>query len=127
MGQEKRQTALFLPVRLDLQCVLFFKTRPPIDPVDFVHRICKEIVSNPSIRRMRYVNRLTPVSFIGKATEKGIEEVATAVLAECFNLSVSKDEKEPNNGRSAYFAKIDELENCSVSAGTCVQTQCGRL
>lgn len=112
MGKEKKQTALFSPVRLDLQCVLFFKTRSPIDPVDFVHRICTEIVSKPGIRRMRYVNRLTPVSLIGKATEKGIEEVTRSVLTGHFNLSGVKSEDEPNVKEEA--AKTADVENCSV-------------
>jgi tRNA acetyltransferase TAN1 len=86
MGNKKNDTMLIAPVRLDLQCVLFFKIRPPIDPVDFVHRICMEIVSTPSIRRMRYINRLTPMSLMGKATEKGLEEVGRVILGQHFNL-----------------------------------------
>jgi tRNA acetyltransferase TAN1 len=112
MGKEKKQTALFSPVRLDLQCVLFFKTRHPIDPVDFVHRICTEVVSNPTTRRMRYVNRLTPVSLIGKATEKGIEEVTRSVLSGHFNLSAIKTEGEPFVEEAA--AKRADIENFSV-------------
>lgn len=86
MGNKKNYTKLIAPVRLELQCVLFFKIRPPIDPVDFVHRICMEIVSTPNIRRMRYINRLTPMSLMGKATEKGLEEVGRVVLGQHFNL-----------------------------------------
>jgi tRNA acetyltransferase TAN1 len=87
MEDAKGSTRLFSPVHLELECVLFFKTRSPIDPVDFVHRICKEIVSKSDIRRMRYANRLTPVSVIGRATEKGLEEVARTVLGAHFQLS----------------------------------------
>jgi tRNA acetyltransferase TAN1 len=55
--------------------------------VDFVHRICEEIFSNPGIRKMKYVNRLTPMTSIGKATEKGLEEVGKDVLGTHFNLA----------------------------------------
>jgi tRNA acetyltransferase TAN1 len=107
MGDKHAPTKLFSPVHLDLQCVLFFKTRPPIDPVDFVHRICEEIVSNSSVRKMKYANRLTPMTMIGKATEKGVEEVGKEVLGATFNLAkVGHEEKDQNE--KAH-------QHCSVS------------
>ncbi len=90
MGSAKKDTKLFSAVSIDIQCVLFFKTRAPIDPVDFVYKICREVVSNPKVRRMRYVNRLTPVSLIGKATEKGLEEITKAVLPPHFEMEEGK-------------------------------------
>lgn len=93
MSNKQGQQNLFSTVPIDLPCVLFFKVRPPIDPVDFVYRICKEIVSTPGIRRMKYVNRLTPVAMIGRATEKGLDEVGKAVLGKHFQLS-GEDVKE---------------------------------
>ncbi|KAI9643435.1 hypothetical protein NHQ30_008054 [Ciborinia camelliae] len=77
---------LFSAVYLDVQCVLFFKTRPPIDPADLVHRMCKDAASG-GVRKLRFVNRLTPMSIIGKATEKGIEDVGQAVLGAHFRLA----------------------------------------
>jgi tRNA acetyltransferase TAN1 len=91
MGNTQTAPKLFSPVRIDLPCVLFFKTRPPIDPVDFVQRICEEIVKKPGMRRMRYVNRLTPVTLVGKANEKGLEELGKAVLSHDFQLSGQDD------------------------------------
>ncbi|KAF4637941.1 hypothetical protein G7Y89_g155 [Cudoniella acicularis] len=87
MGNKECRTKLFSPVRLDIECVLFFKVGPPIDPIDFVHRICTEVASKPSTRWTRYVNRLTPMKVMGKATEKGLEEVARSVLGEHFLLN----------------------------------------
>ncbi|KAA8566337.1 hypothetical protein MFRU_019g00310 [Monilinia fructicola] len=77
---------LFSAVYLDIQCVLFFKTRSPIDPADLVHRLCEDAASG-GIRKLRFVNRLTPMSIIGKATEKGVEEVGQAVLSSHFRLA----------------------------------------
>ena len=99
IDNEKGPTKKFSPVHLDLECVLFFKTRSPIDPVDFIHRICKEAASKPDIRRMRYVNRLTPVTIVGKATEKGLEEVGKTVLGAHFQLS-GEEEKEAKEEES---------------------------
>ncbi|TGO29569.1 hypothetical protein BPAE_0013g00200 [Botrytis paeoniae] len=77
---------LFSAIYLDIQCVLFFKTRSPIDPADLVHRMCEDAASG-GVRKLRFVNRLTPMSIIGKATEKGIEEVGQAVLGAHFRLA----------------------------------------
>jgi len=117
MGKAQDHTKLFSPVYLDLPCVLFFKTRPPIDPVDFVHRICKEIVSTPGIRRMRYVNRLTPMTLMGKATEKGLEEVARAVLGSHFNLRGDQEPAIGDEGTEDENKPSQTIANHSVSSG----------
>ena len=126
MDDEKSSSKLFSPVHLDLECVLFFKTRSPIDPVDFVHRICKEVESKPDIRRMRYANRLTPVTIIGKATEKGLEDVANIVLGANFQLSSTEGNEEggekpqhatPHSvSTSLHLGDWSIKLNCSVAA-----------
>lgn len=82
-------TRLFTPVKLNVDCVLFIKTKPPVEPVDFVKRIC-EGAKGGDKRKTRYVNRLTPVVSIGKATEQGIVDVARKVLSPWFDLSGKK-------------------------------------
>ncbi|RDL32503.1 Uncharacterized protein BP5553_08959 [Venustampulla echinocandica] len=86
MGEKNGKPKMFSPVRLDIECVLFFKTQPPIDPVDFVRRICEDIISSGT-RSTRYINRLTPMALMGKATEKGLSELASTVLREHFQLA----------------------------------------
>jgi hypothetical protein len=86
MAGKQGPAKLFAPVYLDLQCVLFFKTRPPIIPVDFVRRICEDASNNVAKRMVRFVNRLTPMTMIAKATEKGLQEVGKVVLGEHFQL-----------------------------------------
>ena len=99
---------MFEYVHLDLPCLLFFKVRPPIDPVDLVHRICKEVVADPWIRRMRYINRLSPVSTTAKASEKGLQELATTVLAKHFELA-----REDGGGKE--IEGVDQTENRTPS------------
>ncbi|KAK4099927.1 hypothetical protein N658DRAFT_497911 [Parathielavia hyrcaniae] len=85
-GDHNRMT----PVKMNVDCLLFVKTRPPVDPVAFVRRICEDARRCGEIAglmRCRYVNRLTPVSAMGKATEAGLAEVAREVLGGCFDLS----------------------------------------
>lgn len=79
-----KKVALFQAVKVDIQCVLFFKTRAPIEPVSFVHAICKD-VSNGGIKRGRWVKKLTPMSLMGKATPEGLQKVAEEVLRPVFH------------------------------------------
>lgn len=65
--------------------MIFFKTQEPIEPVSFVHRICSDAIESPALKRSRWVQRLTPMTLMGKATEKGLDEVARAVLAPHFH------------------------------------------
>lgn len=99
-------TRLFTPVTMNISCLLFVKTKPPVEPVDFVKRICVGARSGNSPRNIktRYVNRLTPMVLVGKATEQGVVEVARKVLAPWFDLSgkreVAGPEAEPATARS---------------------------
>ena len=79
-----KKEALFQPVKMDIPCVLFFKTRPPIEPVSFVHTICKGAAEGAT-QRARFVKRLSPMSMMGKATEDGLAKVADAVLGPAFH------------------------------------------
>lgn len=102
-------------VRLDIECVLFVKVQPPIDPVDFVHRICKEVASKPDTARTRYLNRLTPMTLIGKATDKGLEDVSKTVLGEHFNLAESETIAEVEANQGVTGKTEPERTNYSVS------------
>lgn len=75
---------------------------PQIDPVDFVDRICKSIENNDDEdMKSRYANRLTPVSLLSKATEKGLDELCSHLLSRYFKvnnrLSDSLDQAELRN------------------------------
>jgi tRNA acetyltransferase TAN1 len=71
----------------DLLCtvVVFFKVNSPIEPVSFVHTICKDAAASTHRKQSRSVKRLTPITLCGKATERGLEEVAKQVLAPHFH------------------------------------------
>ena len=79
-----KREALFQPVKVDIQCVLFFKTRKPVEPVEFVHRICHDAVQGAT-KKHRWVKRLTPMTIMGKATVEGLERVAQTVLQPVFH------------------------------------------
>ncbi|KAK5135043.1 hypothetical protein LTR08_005703 [Meristemomyces frigidus] len=75
---------LFTPVRLDVQCVVFFRTAAPVEPVSFVKRICEDAMINAARKRTRCVKRLSPMTLMGRATTEGLEKVAEEVLAPHF-------------------------------------------
>lgn len=87
-------TRLFTPVKLNVDCLLFVKTKPPVEPVAFVKRICEDASGSKNMKS-RYVNRLTPVAESGKATEQGLLGVARKVLSPWFDLSGKKVGSEP--------------------------------
>lgn len=94
---------LFTSVKLDTQCckratqsmttrrirltlvVVFFKTRAPVEPVSFVHKICQDTADGVQHKNCRFVKRLTPITGIEKANEKGLETVAERILAPHFH------------------------------------------
>jgi len=65
--------------------VLFFKTKAPIEPVSFVQKICSDALESAGSKKTRFVQRLTPMTRMGKATEKGLEEVSKVVLGPSFH------------------------------------------
>ncbi|KAL8900616.1 MAG: hypothetical protein Q9207_005611 [Kuettlingeria erythrocarpa] len=85
-----KQNALFVPVKIDVQCVLFFKTREPVEPVSFVRRICEDAFDDKPLKKTRFVKRLTPMTKMGKANEKSLDDVAQAVLGPVFHEGSGK-------------------------------------
>lgn len=69
--------------------VIFFKTRSPVRPTELVRAICEDAANKPDRKQSRSVKRLTPMTLIGKATEKGLQEVAQQVLAPHFHQDVA--------------------------------------
>lgn len=86
--EKSKSDRIFTEVRINQECLLFMKCKAPIEPIDFCHRICQD-VSTPGqsvVKKTRYLNRLTPLSIIVKATESGLEEGARQALANHFIL-----------------------------------------
>lgn len=83
----RNSARVFTEVRINQECLLFMRCKAPIEPVEFSHRICHDAATvGHGAARSRYLNRLTPVSMIVKATEGAIEEGARQLLANHFKL-----------------------------------------
>ncbi|KAH6649640.1 hypothetical protein F5144DRAFT_588304 [Chaetomium tenue] len=88
-GTSAEEPNRMTPLKMNVDCLLYVKTQPPVDPVAFVRRICEDARrcgELPGLMRCRYVNRLTPISVMGKASENGLVEVAKEALKEWFDL-----------------------------------------
>jgi len=75
----------FISVKLDVECVIFFRLKPPCEPIAMVNALCAGTVENRL--KSRHVHRLTPVTRIGKANAEGLEAVAKEVLPPHFHRS----------------------------------------
>lgn len=92
------------------------KCKPPIEPVEFCRRICQDVLTPGQTGvRARYLNRLTPISVIVKATESGLEDGARKALVDHFRLkpketSASAD-SEARDGPATANEGVDVDEN----------------
>ncbi|OQO12408.1 hypothetical protein B0A48_03050 [Cryoendolithus antarcticus] len=111
-SMKKPSTAhLFSPVKIDVQCVVFFKTVTPVNPVNLVSRICEDAVANPQRKRTRTVKRLVPMTLMGRASAEGLEKVATEVLAPHFHTEpvLSRTYAIRTNIRNHSILKRDDI------------------
>lgn len=110
--KQEDDKALLKAMKLNIDCLLFVRTRAPIEPVEFVKRIVVDTKQCTDIRKIkcRYLNRLTPMSVMGKATEQGLAETARQVLEVYFDLSGKKSGNEKTEGAAASEENKEEGE-----------------
>ncbi|KAL2694600.1 hypothetical protein Neosp_001185 [[Neocosmospora] mangrovei] len=95
MSAKKPKTKqFFTPISTNLDCVFFMKLQKPAEPLEMVKRICQDAKDcpDPRQRKVKYINRLTPVFDTDRATDKGIERVARTVMAPFFELKSESGE-----------------------------------
>ncbi|KAF3047200.1 hypothetical protein E8E11_002126 [Didymella keratinophila] len=111
---------LFQSVKLDTQCLVFFKTRAPVEPVSFVHKICQDTADGVQHKNCRFVKRLTPITGIEKANEKGLETVAERVLAPHFHGEENVGKKfaiRPTIRNNKDFKRDDVIKTVAAAVG----------
>ena len=108
---EEKEKQIFTVMKMNVDCLLFVKTKAPIDPVEFVRRICldaKEITKHDQMK-CRYVNRFTPALIMGKASEAGIIDVAREALSPFFALTekAAAESADPEAGEPSAESSTD--------------------
>jgi hypothetical protein len=108
--KNKPKDAPFDLLKMNVDCVLFMRTRSPVDPHLLVREMCRgaAAATDRGHWRSRFINKLTPITYTGRATEKGLEEVAQKVLYDHFQLA------EGETGE----ADSGEDKACSVSTSS---------
>jgi tRNA acetyltransferase TAN1 len=76
--------AMLLPIELGCECLVFIKTRKPIDPEILVENICSESYET-KVKTTRYTQKLTPVTFSVSPSVDEIKKLAKLVLAPHFH------------------------------------------
>ncbi|UNI17351.1 hypothetical protein JDV02_003698 [Purpureocillium takamizusanense] len=110
---------IFSPVSSGIECLFFMKTMAPIKPGEFVLKICRDArdCPDPRQRKVKYINRLTPVFNTDKATEKGIIRVARSVLSPFFTLipeegvEAAEAPQAVSNGQACTYAIRHNVRN----------------
>ncbi|KAK9473995.1 uncharacterized protein V1510DRAFT_442473 [Dipodascopsis tothii] len=92
--KQKKTGSLFTPVALQCECgmllagtltaVLFFRTRKPVVPTQFVHKICADALASGA-KTTRHTLRLSPVTLTATANEEELVKLAQTVLAPHFH------------------------------------------
>ncbi|KAK9772733.1 putative THUMP domain-containing protein [Seiridium cardinale] len=105
-NKSRREGSAFAPLRLNLDCLLFVKTKPPVEPRELIRRICEDarLASGRGQRKSRFINRFIPMTLMGRATESGVEEIARTVLAEHFQLTGVEDKPHDETDQGPSYA-----------------------
>ncbi|KAI0517709.1 hypothetical protein F5B22DRAFT_602004 [Xylaria bambusicola] len=104
----KTKNSVFDLIRMNVDCVLFMRTRAPVDPLKLVREICKDaaVANDRKLLRSRFINKLTPITLTGKATEKGLEDVAKKILSDHFRMADDETDTENDGENEAYSYAI---------------------
>jgi tRNA acetyltransferase TAN1 len=104
---------LFQSVRLEVMCVIFFKVDKRIDTVDFVQRICEEVLAGRV--GARNIMRLTPMVKMERAIQTGLLDCCTEVLGRSFVLEGKDEGKEAGKGESVSLSTSSCHCYCGLS------------
>ncbi|PGG99479.1 tRNA acetyltransferase TAN1 [Blastomyces parvus] len=75
----------FQAVKLDIPCLSFIKIDKTFDPVQIAHRLCTDARENPTKKRSRWIQRITPITLTQKVLGGGIEQLSREVLKPHFH------------------------------------------
>ncbi|CCF60344.1 hypothetical protein KAFR_0J02800 [Kazachstania africana CBS 2517] len=84
--KEEKKKELLKFIDLNCECVIFCKTKRPIDPEHLVAKIMEES-ADPSnkVKRTRYINKLTPITYSCSASMEQITKLIEKVVLPRFH------------------------------------------
>ncbi|KAL1934260.1 hypothetical protein VTP01DRAFT_6442 [Rhizomucor pusillus] len=105
--KEGKKNKIFANIPMNLDCVIFIRTKAPVEPVQFVHHILTDMKKH-QVKKTRYVSRLLPVEMTCQANMDDIERVARQIVTPKFNTS-----NEDGSITSKAFAIVARVRNCT--------------
>lgn len=102
------------PINLDCMCLVFIKTRKPIEPERLVHGIVKELAET-KIKRTRVTNKLLPVTYTVSASVEELIKLADKVLKPHFH---SDEGQKPVK----YAIQVDRRNFNTISREVVIKT-----
>ncbi|CAH02633.1 putative tRNA acetyltransferase [Kluyveromyces lactis] len=106
--------------QLDLQteCLVFVKTRKPIVPEKFVHRIIRDLADPHDLRkRTRFVQKLTPITDSCHASMEELAKLCERVLPQHFHKEEMVPVKFAVEINKRNFSTMDKMEMIKYIAG----------
>lgn len=93
-GEAKRKKEPLQFIELNCECVIFCKTRKPIIPEKFVSKIIEDLADpNNMMKRTRYIQKLTPITYSCNATMEQFILLLKRVLAPHFHEGENANKK----------------------------------
>lgn len=93
LSKEERKKELVQFIDLDCECVIFCKTRKPVNPEELVKKIMDELVDPANtVKRTRYVQKLTPIMSSCSASLDQLNKLAEHVLGPRFHTEEAKEQ-----------------------------------
>ncbi|EGV65226.1 hypothetical protein PSN45_002635 [Yamadazyma tenuis] len=80
----KSKKSLFSALNLECECLVFIKTKKPIEPELFCKKVCQDSFRS-KIKTTRFTQKLTPVTFTVSASIEELKKLCTRVLAPHFH------------------------------------------
>ncbi|PGH30308.1 tRNA acetyltransferase TAN1 [[Emmonsia] crescens] len=84
-NKNNKNTNPFQAVKLDIPCLSFIKIDKALDPVQIAHRLCTDARANPTKKRSRWIQRITPITQTQKVLGGGLEQLSREVLKPHFH------------------------------------------
>ncbi|PHH58552.1 hypothetical protein CDD81_5381 [Ophiocordyceps australis] len=127
--QDKAGKGAFSMVKTGLECLVFVKTLAPVQPQELVVKMCEDArdCGDPRRRKVKYINRLTPVVDMDKATPRGVERVARRVLAPHFGLADGGGKQAMGDASSTYAVRYKIRKHGGVLTSSQVISQIAGL
>lgn len=88
-NQKKSTHAILQPIDLGCECLVFIKTKKPVEPADLVHRLCEEAAATKA-KNTRFTQKLTPITYSVSASMDELVKLAEKVLKPHFHAEDQK-------------------------------------